>query len=474
MQEQEPSALNKLMQRMTEDRGFAGLGSTVQTVAVMGDDDAAMREITAAILRDAGLASKLLRLANASARGARNVATVDQAITVLGLNTVKSVALSLTMLQSVANKPQARQLHAEIVVAAFTGALASRITRSNGVRYNAQEAQVCGLLQNIGRMMALYYLYEDIEGSRALQAQKNLAEDDAVTQTLGVSFGEIGEAIAQGWNLPDVIVNSLSAEDYKGPPRAVATAMDWHKLCAQFARRVADTLFRQPEARERSELGQHIQFFRTALSLRDDEVQQWIEHILADTDAILVGTAFPCNVADARTLLRKASEKVVDVLGSQDRLTQGRTSERKPIEIIQQALRQLHDQYEFDLTLLLLPNGGSGLVAVSGVGRNATQITAKFRCHGPRPDIFRLLMAKQADTWVGDTQSATFSKLMPEWYGSAVGGRSFLAMSLVHEGEFLGMLYGDYAAQRTEAPKEKTAGMLKALRAQVLAALQMR
>lgn len=474
MQEQEPSALNKLMQRMTEDRGFAGLGSTVQTIADMGDDDAAMRDITAAILRDAGLTSKLLRLANASARGARNVATVDQAITVLGLNTVKSVALSLTMLQTVSNKPQARQLHAEIVVAAFTGALAARITRSNGGRYSPQEAQVCGLLQNIGRMMALYYLYEDIEGSRALQAQKNLAEDDAVAQTLGVSYAEIGEAIAQGWNLPDVIAGSLSPESHKGPPRVAATALDWHRLCAQFARRVADTLFRQPEARERADLAQHVQFFRTALSLRDDETGQWIEQVLADTDAVLAGTAFPCGVAEARLLLRKASEKVVDVLGSQDRLTQGRNFERKPIEIIQQALRQLHDEFEFDLTLLLLPNGGSGLIAVSGVGRNATQITAKFRCHGPKPDIFRLLMAKQADTWVGDTQSATFSKLMPEWYQGTVGGKSFLAMSLVHEGEFLGMLYGDYLAQRGEAPKEKTSGMLKALRAQVVAALQSR
>ncbi|HEY5799875.1 MAG TPA: HDOD domain-containing protein [Burkholderiaceae bacterium] len=474
MQELAPSALHKLNERLAADKGFAGLGSTVQTVASLGDDDAAVRDITQAILRDAALTSKLLRLSNASTRGMRNVATVDQAVTVLGLNTVRAVAMSLALLDTVSNKPQSRQLHAEVAAAFFCGALAARITRSNGARYSAQEAQVCGLMQNLGRIMATYYLYEDIESSRALQAKENLAEDEAVTRTLGVSFEEIGEAIAQGWNLPDVITQSLAANAEKGPPRAAATAIAWHQQCAHFAKRVTDVLFRQPEGRERAALPQLFNYYRTALGLRDDETLQWIEQVMADTSATLAGTGFPVSVDDARILLRKASEKVLDLLSSQDSLTKGLKDERKPIEVIHEALRKTHDAFEFDLTMLLLPNGASGLIAVSGVGRNANAIAAKFRCHGPKPDIFRLLMTKQADTFVGDVQGSTFAKLMPEWYADLVGARAFMALSLVENGKFLGMLYGDYLTPHDSAPKEKVEGSLKAIRASLTTALQKR
>src|SRR6478609_5780507 len=115
MSDQEEAAIERLLQRMDSGPGFAGLGASVQTISSLNDDDddGGPRTITATILRDAALTSKLLRLANSSARGGRNVSTIDQALIILGLNTVKSVALSLALLDSLSNKPQSKQLHAE-------------------------------------------------------------------------------------------------------------------------------------------------------------------------------------------------------------------------------------------------------------------------------------------------------------------------------------------------------------------------
>ncbi|MGZ3238034.1 MAG: HDOD domain-containing protein, partial [Burkholderiaceae bacterium] len=221
MESSDQSAIAKLIQRMDSGPGFAGLGASIQTISNLNDDDddGGTRNITTIILRDAALTSKLLRLSNASSRGTRNVSTIDQAIAIVGLNTVKSVALSLALLDSLSNKPQSSQLHAEIVAAYFCGTLACAITRHNGARYNSQEAQVCGLMQNLGRMMATYYLYEDIERSHALAAEKNLTEEDAITQVLGIRFDDIGAKIAEHWNLPDVLQQSLAAKAGKVPPR---------------------------------------------------------------------------------------------------------------------------------------------------------------------------------------------------------------------------------------------------------------
>jgi HD-like signal output (HDOD) protein len=123
---------------MDNSPGFAGLGKTVQTICDLVDNDGDNSEIVATIMRDPLLTSKLLHIANSSsyARGAGNISTIDKTITLLGLNTVKSIALSLALLNSLSNKPQSNQLHAEIVTAFFSGNLAAAITRI--IRINLQ------------------------------------------------------------------------------------------------------------------------------------------------------------------------------------------------------------------------------------------------------------------------------------------------------------------------------------------------
>ncbi len=474
---EEQSTVAKLLERMDKSPGFAGLGASVQTISQLGDDlDGGTRKITEAILRDAALTAKLLRIANSSrnARGGRNISTIDQALVILGLNTVKSVALSLALLSSLSNKPQSKQLHAEIVAAYFCGSLAHMVTRINGPRYSAQEAQVCGLLQNLGRMMAIYYLFEDIERSRTIQAESNLSEDEAIVRTLGVGFGDIGAAIVHHWNLPDVLQLSLAPDVGKSPPRSAANAIAWHQFCSLFARRTTDALFRLPDARERSEIAHEIEFFRSALHLKEDEVREWIEKSLADTDALLAEMAFPSNVEQARNLLRKASERVLDMLSSQDSLTKDNNSllGKTPIEVIQQILRMIHDKYGFDRTLLCLPDGPSRLVAIAGVGRNASQITARFRCHGPKLDIFRVIMTRKNDMFIADIQTPAYAKLLPDWYQEVVGARSFQAVALVSDGQLLGMVYGDYAEAQAGGPQDLAHSPMKEWREQLVMALK--
>jgi HD-like signal output (HDOD) protein len=468
------SVVDRLLNKMDSSSGFAGLGGAVQTISQLDDDedDGGGKELTATILKDAALTSKLLRLANSSSRGGRNVSTIDQAIIVLGLNTVRSVALSLALLDSLSSKPQSKQLQAEIVAAYFCGTFAHEITRLNAPRYNAQEAQVCGLMQNLGRMMAVYYLYDEIEAARKHQAEKNLTEEEAVVEAFGIRLEDIGAAIAQHWNLPDVLQQSMAPEVGKAPPRAASNALGWHQMCALFSRRVTDALFRSPESAEKSEISQNISFFRTALNLREDEVLELIERALNETGELLSGISFPATVDQARNLLRKGNERVLDLLSAQDSLTRGGGEGKKPIEIVQQVLRLIHDDLGFDCTLLCLPTGGASLVAVAGVGRNANHAASKFRCGGAKQDIFRAVMAKKIDLYVPDVQSPAYVKLMPDWYAEALGARSFLAMSLVHEDQFLGMIYGDYTEPHPSMPQETTPGRMRQWRSHLTTALR--
>lgn len=472
MENQQHPVIAKLLKRMDDSPGFAGLGASIQIIAKLGEDDEAdNREITSAILRDAALTAKLLRFANSSRRGGRNVSTIDQAIAILGLNTVKSVALSLALLNSLSNKPQSNLLYGEIVSSYFCGILAAQLTRQNAPRFNAQEAQVCGLMQNLGRMMATYFLYDEIERIRLVQAEKNLPEEDAVLETFGIGFDDMGAAIAEHWQLPDVLLQSLSAKVDKIPPRPSPTAIGWHQLCSLYARRITDIVFRLPENRERIEIGHAIEFFRTALQLREHDCREMIGKTLEETEQTLADMGFPCNVEQARALLRKSSERVMDVLSAEDRLTRSEDGVT-PIETIQQVIRLIHDANGFDRTLLCVPDGSSGLLGIVGVGRNAAQVTSKFRCFGQKPDLFRIVMIKKVDLQVADTSNPAYVKFIPDWYTEHFAARSFVALSLIADDKFFGLLYGDFATPQTVSMPAMTQGKMKEWRDLLLTALQ--
>jgi HD-like signal output (HDOD) protein len=451
-----------LIARMEADPGFAGLGSSVQTISELGEDvDAGARTIAAAILRDAALTARLLKLANSSARGGtKNVTTIDQALVILGLKTVKSVALSLALLNSLSSKPQSAQLHAEIAASYFCGSLAAEITRLYAPRFSQQEAQVCGLLQNLGRMMVLYYDYDTVEQIRALQVRENLEEEEAVQRTQGASYAEIAHSIAHHWNLPYIIQESLAPLGSKTPPRAIpANAAAWHQVCTTFTRRITDAFFRLPENREKSELSGAIEFFKLALRLNENETRESIDRALEEVGTLLGEVGFPCSLDQARATLRKASERTVDILSGQDSLAKQRQpNAQAPIEIINHALRLIHDRYRFDRTLLCLPEGKTGLMAIAGVGRSVGALIPKFRCNGPRPDIFRVVLTKQSDVYIAYTKTPAYEKLFPFWYTEQVGATACLLLPLVRDNEPLGLIYGDYAEAPDAPPKDYAGG----------------
>jgi len=453
---QQPVVIERLLKKMGASPGFASLGGSVQTISSLVDNDGGNQEIVSAILRDPALTSKLLNIANSSRypRGAGNVSTIDQVLAILGLNTVKSVALSLALLNSLSNKPQSAQLHAEIVAGFFSGSLAAAITRKFGADYSIQEAQICGLMQNLGRMMSIFYLYEDIERSRHLRIEKNLTENEAILEALGVSYEEIGAAIAQHWGLPDTLKNSLAPESQGLLPQAVANAMAWHQLCSLFCRRITEVLFRLPESREKIEVVNCINSFQKILKLNEKDIFGLIDKCLLETAGILAEMSFPTNVEDARIHLRKASERSTDILSARDSLVLEREGgEQTPIEQIKHILRLIHNHCNFNCTLICLPSG-SGLVAIAGVGKNAAHLTTKFRSGGLKKDIFQVILERKTDAFIPDVNMSTYASLIPSWYNEVVGAKSFVMLPLINEGKLIGLVYGDYLKIHTRGPVE--------------------
>lgn len=460
-QEKIDQTVGKLLQKLDATPGFAGVAGVVQAIRSLVDSDGNASNLVDAILCDPALAAKLLQLANYTDRtiSGRNVSTIDQALSILGPGQIKSIVSELIPIESLSDKAQLSQVRAEIMAAFFCGHLAAEITRIYGSKYSAREAQACGLLQNLGRMMSMLYLYDDIERSHNLQAEQNITENEAVAQTLGVTFDEIGAAIVQHWGLSVILQGSLAPDTLETPPQDVPNGMAWYKYCSLFCRRITGILFYRPESDGQFEIVNCIDFFQKALHLKEKDTLALIEKCLVDADTTLSAMNFPCNVEQARNLLRKSSERTMDILLQHDPLVK-EGDDQVPVESIKRIMRLVHGHCGFDCTLICLPLG-SGLIAVAGVGRNAGWLTTKFRSSGLKQDIFRDAMAGSRDLFVPDINAPEYARLIPDWYRDNVGAKSLVMLPLMHEGKWWGMIYGDYSEPHPEPPSGLAEGRMR-------------
>jgi HD-like signal output (HDOD) protein len=72
-------------------------GVALEVLRISQDEDASLDDMANCLSRDPALAAKLLKLANSSLFGAKEVTTLQGATMLLGMKTVKLMALSFSL-----------------------------------------------------------------------------------------------------------------------------------------------------------------------------------------------------------------------------------------------------------------------------------------------------------------------------------------------------------------------------------------
>lgn len=187
-------------------------------------------DLNRVISLDPVLLARVMRLINSAYYGLnQEVTSLVRAIIMLGLNTVKNLALSTAVLGSL-NTTNTRNavlnldgfwLHSLCV-----GVMAKHLARLRGVPAQDQETYFfCGLLHDIGkvplnnRVPGDYLAALQASGDRRMELVK--AEDE----TLGFNHTEAGVLILDAWKLSedirDVVAWHHRPEEYPGPYKAL-------------------------------------------------------------------------------------------------------------------------------------------------------------------------------------------------------------------------------------------------------------
>jgi putative nucleotidyltransferase with HDIG domain len=195
------------------------LSATVARLSVLlRDDRSGAAEFELAIRPDPALTANLLKLANSAYFGlSRQVASVRQAIQVIGLVKVYGVAASA----AIARLVPARLTGYEIDASGFwkhsvaVAVLSEQLARE--LRLPVPDLTfTAGLLHDVGKLAVSTFLAADADDVMDAMEDESLSFVDAERRVLGTDHAEIGALVAERWNLPVAVGNAARWHHHPG------------------------------------------------------------------------------------------------------------------------------------------------------------------------------------------------------------------------------------------------------------------
>ncbi|MBX3095980.1 MAG: HDOD domain-containing protein [Fimbriimonadaceae bacterium] len=191
--------------------------TVLRVVKSIEEGDASASQIERIITGDAAITSKVLKTVNSPYFGmARQVTSITQAITILGMNQLRNVTLSIGVLNALSStSPRIQAIQKSAWESSFASAsCATRIAKAKGLSNTVVEtALVGGLLHDIGQLFLLTLFNipytEVITRSRRLALPLHHVE----RQVLGTTHAELGASLGERWSFPADLVSMIRLHD---------------------------------------------------------------------------------------------------------------------------------------------------------------------------------------------------------------------------------------------------------------------
>ncbi|WP_296447502.1 HDOD domain-containing protein [Rhodoferax sp. UBA5149] len=172
-------------------------------------DEAGMAELAKLIANDAGMATKVLSVANSAAyyRGSRKVSLV-QALSVLGADMLKTLVISESVFQTFNGFPHSgsTDLRSFWKHSLTTAVMAREISKKIGFPH-AEEAYLAGLLHDVGRLALLAAAPNEYSFNFLAQDNESLCAVEL--STFQISHAEAGAWLIERWNLDSFMADSI-------------------------------------------------------------------------------------------------------------------------------------------------------------------------------------------------------------------------------------------------------------------------
>lgn len=195
--------------------GMPSLPTTVTKVLeVCNNPRTSPIDLDKVIQLDPVLMGRVLKLINSAYYGlGTQVTSLVRAIIMLGVNTVKNLALSTAILDRVSSKNEFRALNMEGFWrhSLCVGVTAKFLAKRRAVDTKSLEDYfAAGLLHDIGKIPLNDALADDYIRAMALADREKLSLRAAESRMLGIDHCAVGAIVAESWKLTGAIADAIS------------------------------------------------------------------------------------------------------------------------------------------------------------------------------------------------------------------------------------------------------------------------
>ncbi len=183
----------------------------LQVLQMCRDEKANAKKVVDVISTDPSFVDRLLNVANSSFYGGsrHKVATVTQAVTLMGMNSIATLAFCFSLYRDLRKKGGGAFDHTHFWHRCILASLSSKILAKRARMVNEEEIFLAGLLQDIGILVMseafgneyglLYKKSEQNHGTLASLEQARWKTDHC----------EIGAWLSETWELPEILREAL-------------------------------------------------------------------------------------------------------------------------------------------------------------------------------------------------------------------------------------------------------------------------
>ncbi|MDQ5947420.1 MAG: eukaryotic-like serine/threonine-protein kinase [Pseudomonadota bacterium] len=510
-----------LLRRMRHKSDFPALSESVGAInKITASDRESVAKLSGSILKDFALTNKILKLVNSAFYrpvGGGNISTVSRAVMVLGFDSVRNIAITVLLFEHLQNKGNANQLKDEFLRANLAGILAKDIGSRTAQR-DVEQAFICSMFHNLGRMLTQYYFPEEGEDIRTMVEQKGITEDQASHKVLGISFEEMGIGIAQHWGFPPLIVNTMR----RLPPGSVrkATAPEEKlRVLSAFSNELCTIIANATPEQRQKELKKLTGRFGDSVALSEQDLHKTIEKSFeevaqfasviqlnlkqtpfgrqirswggskvqlasGDDEAAAVDDA-PDTLASAALVetpvmaesnegnARPENVEAILTAGIQD-ISNSLVGDFALNDLLRIILETMFRAKGFRRVILCIKDARANTMQGRfGFGPDASEVAKKFKFPLTfTPDIFHAAMSKGVDILISDINDPKISARVPEWYRKSINAGTFLLFPLTIKNNPVAMIYADMEQAGAIVIPERELSLFRTLRNQAVLAIK--
>jgi HD-like signal output (HDOD) protein len=210
LSEAHQSRLEQWIARLAEQDMPILAHTVLEVTRVCEAPHASAADLATVILRDPALTARLLRLVNSVFYNPqqRRLNTVSRAVVVLGFDKVRTLCLSIGVLDALLARREGREATLREVARAFHAAVQARELAALSGERDPEEVFVAALLYRLGHLAVRCFAPEEASRMDRLAAQG--AAEAAEREVLGFRLDQLTASLSREWHLSALLDDTLA------------------------------------------------------------------------------------------------------------------------------------------------------------------------------------------------------------------------------------------------------------------------